>query len=94
VAMVDTIGGVWSYQSIGVYRYTKVGAFADVTKIFVTISDNSYQQGADTSVSFDVGSDDYLILKTRIYDQFLTPGTLTPTNGRLFAQPILIEVYP
>lgn len=80
--IVDDIAGVWSYNSVGVYYYTKVGAFTGLTTatMFIQVVNNL---GAASFCFVEKVSDDVISLKT--YD-----STSTLANGVLNAS-ILIQ---
>jgi hypothetical protein len=80
--IVDDIAGVWSYDTVGTYLYTKVGAFTGVSTftMFVQVVNNL---GTASFCFVEKVSDDVISLKT--YDN---TGTLA--NGILNAS-ILIQ---
>jgi hypothetical protein len=94
-AFEDTIGGTWSYISTGVYRYTKAGAFSNVSKINIEISANNYNNGgSDIIVWAEYVDANSIAVKAGRLAAFLSPTTVTPLNGKINIQPITIEIYP
>ena len=88
----DEIGGVWSYNDVGTFRYTKAGAFADVDKIAVTISDNRANMTAKPAVSITKLTDNILQMVVGELGAFASTTTFTPANGLLYKQDIKIEL--
>ena len=91
---VDTLGGTWSHEGTGYFYYTKVGAFADASKIRVVFDDSAGEQGADIHcTSYRVDNDTIDVSSFRL-SQFASPGVNSKENGILYKQGITIEVYP
>jgi hypothetical protein len=93
VPFIDTIGGVWSYFNDGRYRYTKAGAFADVTKVEYILGINNYNQGADIAAAIYKIDANTIELQVARLDAFLSPSLANLENGVLYNQPIVIRVY-
>lgn len=89
---VDTIGGVWGYDSVGNYTYTKAGAFGDATKINVEFSANGRNQTPEVIITATVGDANTLIINSATVAY--SGGIATDANSKLYLQPITIEVYP
>lgn len=88
----DTLGGVWSYVSAGKCRYTKVGAFADLTKILAYTVPNYGAENHDTYATFTRIDDDVLELTFGTSSSFSSPSVSTPTNGVL-SRLVVIQVW-
>jgi hypothetical protein len=88
----DTLEGVWSYFGTGIYYYTKTGAFADSSKVYVSFGDNRFNQGADIVLGADILNDNVLRLSIGKVSPFASPAGFTPLNGLLYCQPIIIQV--
>lgn len=89
---IDSIGGAWSYIGVGQYRYTKVGMFADVTKINVELANANGDQGNAVQVSCYRNDNDSLDLFVKTTTTI--GGLLNNADGVLYKQGITIEVYP
>ena len=92
-AMVDTLGGTWSYDSTGNYFYTAVGAFVDMSKVFAVAFDPNATQGADVRYSFEKINDDILALSIVVSSQYSTPSILVKTDGVINSLAVTIKVY-
>lgn len=92
-AIVDTLGGAWSYDSAGNYLYTAVGAFVDMSKVFAVAYDPNAVQGADVRHSFQKIDDDTLGLVVVVSSQYSTPSVQVPTDGVINSLAITIKVY-
>ena len=89
---VDTLGGTWSYTAVGDYKYTKVGAFTDATKINVELGVNSRVVQYDDQITFErIDNDSIRITSTSVASW---GGIRTLANDTIVTQPITIEVYP
>jgi hypothetical protein len=79
----DDLEGVWSYVGVGIYRYTKTGAFAGTGRnlMFVQIQSNLV-----TSSNFNLEKIDSDVIELRTYD-----ATDTLANGILEDASILIQ---
>jgi hypothetical protein len=91
-AFIDTLGGVLSYNAVGSYYYTKTGAFTDATKIFVELGNNVRNQGSDVAISVVRVNANVLEIRSDVLSQFASPAAATPTNGKMYVQPIRIKV--
>ncbi len=92
-AFVDTLGGAWSYNDVGSFYYTKTGAFADVTKVEIIFGENRAQQSPKVSVKAVVVNDNTIEVGSGEFAGFTNPSVITPGNGKLYLQPIIIRVY-
>lgn len=91
VPFVDTIGGVWSYANQGMFNYTKVGAFANASKVNVKVYDNRFNQGQSVLVGALIISNDVIQFQSVV--QAVYNGATPKTNGVIYAQPIKIEIW-
>jgi hypothetical protein len=91
-ALVDDIGGTWSYSNTGEYLYTKVGAFTSA-KTAIIIPPNVINTGADVIVFGELIDADTIKISTGKLSQFATPSPFTLGNGYLYLQFIEIRVY-
>lgn len=91
---VDTIGGVWSYNGVGSYYYTKTGAFTDSSKIEVVLSSNTLNQSPVILVGVYKVDANTLELQTFEATSFSNfPLVGSSIDGALLLQPISIRVY-
>lgn len=90
---VDTIEGVWSYNTNGRFFYTKAGAFPVEDKVNVIIPDRGIQ-GADVAMAMYWVDANTLELYAGRVGAFASPASFTPTNGVVDTSSIIIEVYP
>lgn len=90
-AITDEIGGVWSYDSTGLYIYTKEGLCADLDKIDVLITDNL---GIPYKILWGKNDTNSIYLETRKITDFTTsPVSFSAMNGILYITPIEIRLY-
>jgi hypothetical protein len=82
----NDINGVWSYNAVGTYYYTKTGAFTDTDKVHIQMTNGVTQAGINT-LEADVLSADIIRLRS-----WNTTGDLG--NGDVTNLFISIEVYP
>lgn len=92
-AFIDTLGGVWSYNDVGSYYYTKTGAFADAVKIEVVFGSNEVNQSPKVACRTLIVSDDVLEIQVGELGSFANPAAFIQANSKLYLQPISIRVY-
>ena len=81
----NTINGVWAYESVGVYTYTKTLAFLNATKVKVVFYDNRANQGSDVFVSAKIRDANTIALSVN------KAGVVS--DSALSSQPITITVF-
>jgi len=97
----DDINGTWVRDDIGVYKYTKIGEFSDVSKIDVIISNmdtifvEEYIEkckGQDLFVIAQLNDQDSITLKTGIISTFESPSIITLSDDILRKHRIEIRI--
>lgn len=81
----NTINGVWAYESVGIFTYTKILAFLNTSKVKVVFDDNRANQGSDVLVSATVRDADTIVVA-------VTKAGVA-SNSALSLQPIAITVF-
>lgn len=90
-AITDEIGGFWSYDSVGLYIYTKTGLCTDLTKIDVVITNN---RGIPYNIVWGKNNDNSIYIETRKVINFTTtPISFSGMDGVLYITPIEIRIY-
>jgi len=90
---VDTINGVLSYSTVGVFHYTKVGAFVNSDKVNIEVGYQG-QMSPNAAVYASVLNDDTIVIHSALVSGYNQFAFLTPTNQLMFILPITIEIYP
>lgn len=92
VPFEDTINGVWGYDVLGVYTYTKTGAFANIDKVDVLIFDNKSNQGTNVAIRAIVSNANTISFNVGTLTAF-NSNILIAADGLLYLQPIEIRVH-
>lgn len=92
-AFIDTIGGVWSYNTTGSYYYTKASLFSNSKKVEVIFGENSVNMSPVVKCIMTVIDSNVLELRVGTLSAFTNPTTYTLGNSLLYVQPIIIRVY-
>jgi hypothetical protein len=92
-AFVNTLGGAWTYQGVGAYRFTAVGKFADASKVNVEFSANQVNMGADIACQASIIDNDTIEIIVGTIATFASPAGFVQADDKLWIQPITIEAY-